>query len=279
MAGMVPFAVRDQAKQEAEAALTLRVREKEEQIASMQRQIEDVRRRAEQGSQQLQGEVQELALEAMLRQKFPRDAFDPVPKGEFGGDLIQHVVGPVGQICGSILWEAKRTKNWSDGWLGKLREDQRAAKTDVAVIVSHALPKSLQTFDHRRYLGDRPEMRHRCNHCEPRIAACRLHCRTRRRRSADQDGDDLPIPDRPAVYGPSTSITAWYPLEQISLISAARPVAGTTAAIASTAVAASMSFIWSPARHSCRIAAHGAPGAIFIDVSGTPRQSPKIPQP
>jgi hypothetical protein len=140
-------AVRDQAKQEVEAALTLRVREKEEQIASMQRQIEDLRRKAEQGSQQLQGEVQELTLEAILRQKFPRDAFDPVPKGEFGGDLIQHVVGPTGQICGSMLWEAKRTKNWADGWLGKLREDQRAAKADVAIIVSHALPKGLQTFD------------------------------------------------------------------------------------------------------------------------------------
>src|SRR5580700_5472911 len=140
-------AVRDQAKQEAEAALTLRVLEKEEQIASMQRQIEDLRRKAEQGSQQLQGEVQELALEAMLRQKFPRDAFDPVPKGEFGGDLIQWVVGPTGQICGAIIWEAKRTKNWSDGWLGKLRDDQRAAKADIALIVSHALPKGLQTFD------------------------------------------------------------------------------------------------------------------------------------
>jgi hypothetical protein len=140
-------AVRDQAKQEAEAALTLRVREKEEQIASMQRQIEDLRRKAEQGSQQLQGEVQELALEAILRQKFPRDAFDPVPKGEFGGDLIQHVVGPDGQIAGSILWEAKRTKNWSDAWLGKVREDQRAAKADTAIIMSHALPKGLHTFD------------------------------------------------------------------------------------------------------------------------------------
>jgi hypothetical protein len=140
-------AVRDQAKQEAEAALTLRVREKEEQIASMQRQIEDLRRKAEQGSQQLQGEVQELALEALLRQKFPRDVIEPVPKGEFGGDLIQRVLGPAGQGCGSILWEAKRTKNWSDGWLGKVREDQRAAKADMALIVSHALPKGLQTFD------------------------------------------------------------------------------------------------------------------------------------
>jgi hypothetical protein len=95
----------------------------------MQRQIEDLRRKAEQGSQQLQGEVQELALEASLRQKFPRDAFDPVPKGEFGGDLIQHVVGPTGQICGSILWEAKRTKNWSDSWLGCVKINGRPRPT------------------------------------------------------------------------------------------------------------------------------------------------------
>jgi hypothetical protein len=139
--------VRDKAKQETEAALSLRVREKEEQIASMQRQIEDLKRKAEQGSQQLQGEVQELALEALLCQRFTRDLIEPVPKGEFGGDLIQRVVGPAGQVIGTILWEAKRTKNWSDGWLGKLREDQRAAKADVALIVSQALPKGLQTFD------------------------------------------------------------------------------------------------------------------------------------
>src|SRR3984885_3597126 len=105
--------VRDMAKQETEAALGLRVREKEEQIASMQRQIEDLKRKAEQGSQQLQGEVQELELEAILRTKFPRDTIEPVPKGEFGGDLLHRVFGPTGQPCGTILWEAKRTKNWS----------------------------------------------------------------------------------------------------------------------------------------------------------------------
>jgi hypothetical protein len=81
--------VRDKAKQETEAALGLRVREKEELI-------EDLKRRAEQGSQQLQGEVQELALEELLRQKFVRDLIEPVPKGEFGGDLIQRVIGPAG---------------------------------------------------------------------------------------------------------------------------------------------------------------------------------------
>jgi hypothetical protein len=85
----------------------------------------------------------------VLRQRFARDLIEPVPKGEFGGDLIQRVVGPAGQGVGSILWEAKRTKNWSDGWLSKLREDQRAAKADVALIVSQALPKGVQTFDGR----------------------------------------------------------------------------------------------------------------------------------
>ncbi|MEI8198020.1 MAG: DUF2130 domain-containing protein, partial [Phycisphaerae bacterium] len=73
----------------------------------------------------LQGEVQELELEAVLRTKFPFDTIDPVPKGEYGGDTLQRVVGPMGQVCGTILWESKRTKNWSDGWLAKLRDDQR----------------------------------------------------------------------------------------------------------------------------------------------------------
>ena len=82
-----------------------------------------------------------------LRAKFPRDLIEPVPKGEFGGDVLQRVIGPPGQGCGTILWEAKRTKNWTDRWLGKLREDQRAAKADIALIVSNALPKGLQTFD------------------------------------------------------------------------------------------------------------------------------------
>jgi hypothetical protein len=139
-------AARDQAKKDAEEALLLRVREKEETISSMQRQIEDLKRRAEQGSQQLQGEVLEMELESLLRTQFPRDDIQPVPKGEFGGDLIQRVVGPSGEIGGSILWELKRTRNWSDGWLSKLRGDQRQAKADVALIVSQALPKDVETF-------------------------------------------------------------------------------------------------------------------------------------
>ena len=137
---------REKAKKEAEEELKLKVMEKDQTITAMQRQIEELKRRAEQGSQQLQGEVQELELEALLAAKFPRDTIQPVPKGEFGGDVLHRVIGPLNQICGTILWESKRTKNWSDGWLPKLREDQRAAKAEIAVIISQALPKDIDTF-------------------------------------------------------------------------------------------------------------------------------------
>jgi hypothetical protein len=140
-------AVRDKAKLEAEDLLKAKVAEKEAQISGMQHQIEELRRRAEQGSQQLQGETSEIELESQLRARFSRDLIEPVPKGEFGGDVLQRVVGPGGQTCGTILWESKRTKNWSDGWLVKLRDDQRTAKADIAMIVSTALPKGVEGFD------------------------------------------------------------------------------------------------------------------------------------
>jgi len=139
--------VREQAHKEAEEQLKFKVLEKEQTITSMQKQIEELKRKAEQGSQQLQGEVQELELEALLSAKFPRDTIEPVPKGEYGGDVLQRVTGSLGQCCGAILWESKRTKSWSDGWLVKLREDQRAAKAEIAVIVSQTLPKGVETFE------------------------------------------------------------------------------------------------------------------------------------
>ena len=141
--------VRTQAKREAEEGLKLKLKvmEKDQTIASMQQKIEELKQKAEQGSQQLQGEVQELELENLLRAKFPFDTIEPVPKGEFGGDALQRVVSPGGQACGTMLWESKRTKNCSDGWLTKLREDQRTAKAEVAVLVSQALPKGVESFD------------------------------------------------------------------------------------------------------------------------------------
>ncbi len=139
--------VRTLAKKEAEDEQKLKVMEKEQTITAMQKQIEDLKRRAEQGSQQLQGEVQELELENLLRSKFPFDAIEPVPKGEYGGDVLHRVVGTGGQTGGTILWEFKRTKNWSDAWLVKLRDDQRTAKAEIAVIVSQILPKGVETFE------------------------------------------------------------------------------------------------------------------------------------
>ncbi len=138
---------REQAKKEADEASKLKLMEAEQTISAMHKQVEELKRKAEQGSQQLQGEVQELELEALLIAKFPMDRIQPVPKGEFGGDTLQRVTSALGQDCGAILWESKRTKNWSDGWLVKLREDQRQAKAELAVIVSQTLPKHVETFD------------------------------------------------------------------------------------------------------------------------------------
>lgn len=135
------------ARQEADEAARLRVAEKDQTIESMARTIEELKRKAEQGSQQSQGEVLELELEELLRGRFPTDSIEPVGKGELGADVIQQVNAAVGQPAGIILWETKRTKAWSDGWLAKLRDDQRRSGADVALIISHALPKHIEQFD------------------------------------------------------------------------------------------------------------------------------------
>jgi hypothetical protein len=139
--------IRETAMKDADEQSRMKIAEKEKTITDLQAKLQDALRKAEQGSQQLQGEVQELELEWLLRAKFPRDTVDPVPKGEHGGDVLHRVLGPTGQICGTILWESKRTKNWSDGWLAKLREDQRTAKAEIAVVVSQVLPKHIEIFD------------------------------------------------------------------------------------------------------------------------------------
>jgi hypothetical protein len=113
----------------------------------MARTIEELKRKAEQGSQQSQGEVLELELEVLLRGRFPTDLVEPVGKGELGADVVQQVNGSIGQAAGIILWESKRTKAWSDGWLAKLRDDQRRCGADVALIISQASPKHVEHFD------------------------------------------------------------------------------------------------------------------------------------
>ncbi|MDP3048839.1 MAG: DUF2130 domain-containing protein [Thermodesulfovibrionales bacterium] len=120
--------------------------EKDKKVSDMLKTIEDLKRKAEQGSMQTQGEVLELDLEALLKAKFPIDEIEPVPKGIKGADILQKVHSRNGQYCGTIIWETKRTKAWSDGWILKLKDDQREVKAEFAVIVSEALPKEVRSF-------------------------------------------------------------------------------------------------------------------------------------
>lgn len=106
---------------------------------------EDLRRKLEQGSQQLQGEVLELEVEHVLSASFVHDHIEAVKKGARGADVLQTVRTPVGQDCGLIIWEAKRAENWSDKWLQKLKDDQQEASADIAVLVSTALPRGITT--------------------------------------------------------------------------------------------------------------------------------------
>ena len=111
------------------------------QIESAQREAADLKRKLEQGSQQLQGEALELSLESLLANAFPFDEIAPVPKGMNGADLLQRVRSPSGQVCGTIIWEAKQTKVWQPAWLQKLKDDQQAVGAEIAVIVTAAMPK------------------------------------------------------------------------------------------------------------------------------------------
>ncbi len=119
----------------------LRDMEKEKVINDLKKSLEDAQRKVNQGSQQLQGEVQELDLERSLRETFPSDLIEPVEKGIRGADIRHVVHTPLGKDCGIILWESKRTKAWSDEWIAKLKDDVRATGANIPVIVSSVLPK------------------------------------------------------------------------------------------------------------------------------------------
>jgi len=120
--------------------------EKERQLADMRRQIEKLKRKAEQGSPHLQGEAGEDELEAILRARFPMDDIAGIGQGVRGADIHQSVVDQRGAHVGSILWECKNAKQWSDGWIAKLKDDQRTYRAEVAVLVTAALPKDCTRF-------------------------------------------------------------------------------------------------------------------------------------
>ena len=124
----------------------LRHKELEKQLEDQKRLIEEMRRKAEQGSMQLQGEVQELALEELLRSAFPFDEISEVGKGVKGADCIQTVRNNFGQECGRIIYESKRTQTFSPDWIDKLKSDMRGQGAVAAVIVTHAMPKDMNMF-------------------------------------------------------------------------------------------------------------------------------------
>ena len=138
--------VREQALKELDEQHRFKLLEKEQQVEALRRQIEDLKRSAEQGSQQMQGEVLEIALEELLKDLFPTDSIEPVAKGVRGGDVIQRVYDEGGMDCGLILWESKRTRHWSKEWLPKLRDDLRVVKASRSVLVSEQLPEHIRHF-------------------------------------------------------------------------------------------------------------------------------------
>lgn len=111
----------------------------------LRKQLRAATEKLEQGSEQRQGEVIELALEELLRRAFPSDKILPVPQGKQGADIIQKVRSPDGNLCGSIVWESKDVKNWNSAWISKLKDDQRSAKAELAVLVTSVFPKELDS--------------------------------------------------------------------------------------------------------------------------------------
>ncbi|MGN8410362.1 DUF2130 domain-containing protein [Helicobacter pylori] len=122
----------------------LKFKQQEEQLEMLRNELKNAQRKAELSSQQLQGEVQELAIEEFLRQKFPLDCIEEIKKGQRGGDCIQVVHTREFQNCGKIYYESKRTKEFQKAWVEKLKSDMREIGADVGVIVSEALPKEME---------------------------------------------------------------------------------------------------------------------------------------
>lgn len=137
--------IKKQAIQAVQEKDRFKFAEYEKQLADMKKAVDEAQRKSNLGSQQLQGEVLELDFEKLLKNTFPNDQIEPVEKGVKGADVRQTVLSPKGINCGVILWETKRTKVWADKWLDKLKQDLRAEKANIPVIVSTVMPKEFKT--------------------------------------------------------------------------------------------------------------------------------------
>lgn len=141
--------IQEEAQKKVQEEYHLKDAEKDKKLRDLTLALEEAQRKAQQGSQQTQGEVLELELEELLRSTFPHDEVVPVGKGIHGADVIHRVKSPHGRLCGTIVWEFKHTKNWSDGWVQKLKDDRLSQKAELAVIVSVALPDDIKSFGQR----------------------------------------------------------------------------------------------------------------------------------
>ena len=140
--------IKNEARQKAEDEHKLKDLEKDKKLQDVLKANEELRKKIEQGSQQTQGETLELELEAKLKSEFHTDKILEVKKGQRGADVSQEVVDKLGRSCGMILWESKNAE-WTNGWISKLKEDQRQAKADLAVLVSVKLPEGVDSFAYK----------------------------------------------------------------------------------------------------------------------------------
>jgi len=139
--------IAEQAGKKAAEEQQLKMREKDDQLATMKKQIDELKRKAEVGSQEAQGEALEEELQEYLERTFPYDKFEEVKKGARGADVLQTVHNSTGKECGKILWESKNTKDFQKSWIEKFKKDQQEANADIAVIMSVALPDGIDSFD------------------------------------------------------------------------------------------------------------------------------------
>ena len=138
--------IEEQATLKAQEKFMMEKKELEKKIEDSKKLAEEMQRKAGQGSMQLQGEVQELALEKLLSHAYPFDTIAEVPKGITGADCIQTVRDQYAHECGTIIYESKRTKNFSNGWIDKLKTDMIQSKGDIAVLVTEAMPQGSAGF-------------------------------------------------------------------------------------------------------------------------------------
>lgn len=141
--------IQEDARKEAQEEGKMKLAEKEKQLEQLQRALEEAQRKAEQGSMQVQGDAQETNLKQALMAAFPMDSITDVPTGIRGADLVHTVYSSFGQKQGTILWESKNTKAWSNDWIKKLKDDQALAKADIVIIASQVLPDDIEIFGQR----------------------------------------------------------------------------------------------------------------------------------